>query len=137
MGPVLGAERSGDDTWANLPALRGTAGSPKWFATTTGQRNSSLDSPPPAGTFNLQQGIRDNVYAPGLVNWNVALIKAFPVFRENGFEFRAEAYNFLNHPNSGFAKLYSHFSPVRGSDQQDHQQSADSASWFALSVLAA
>jgi hypothetical protein len=75
-----------------------TSSAPKWFATTT-QAGTPLWTPPPAGTFNLQKGIRDNVYAPGLVNWNVALIKAFPVFRENGFEFRAEAYNFPNHPN--------------------------------------
>jgi hypothetical protein len=76
----------------------GTSSSPKWFATTTGA-GTPLFTPPPAGTFNLQRGIRDNLYAPGLVNWNIALIKAFPVFRENGFEFRAEAYNFPNHPN--------------------------------------
>ncbi len=77
---------------------KGAAGSPQWFATTT-PAGTPLWTAPPAGTFNLQRGIRDNVYAPGLVNWNVALIKAFPVFRENGFEFRAEAYNFPNHPN--------------------------------------
>ena len=76
----------------------GAAGSPQWFATTTGS-GTPLWTPPPAGTFNLQRGIRDNVYAPGLVNWNVAMIKAFPVFKENAFEFRAEAYNFPNHPN--------------------------------------
>jgi Carboxypeptidase regulatory-like domain/TonB-dependent Receptor Plug Domain len=76
----------------------GTASSPKWFATTSGA-GTPLFTPPPAGTFNLQRGIRDNLYAPGLVNWNIALIKAFPVFKENGFEFRAEAYNFPNHPN--------------------------------------
>jgi Carboxypeptidase regulatory-like domain/TonB-dependent Receptor Plug Domain len=76
----------------------GGAGSPKWFATTA-QDGTPLWTAPPAGTFNLQHGIRDNVFAPGLVNWNIAMIKAFPVFRENGFEFRAEAYNFPNHPN--------------------------------------
>jgi hypothetical protein len=76
----------------------GAAGSPQWFATTTGA-GTPLWTPPPAGTFNLQKGIRDNIYAPGLVNWNIAMIKAFPLFRENGFEFRAEAYNFVNHPN--------------------------------------
>jgi hypothetical protein len=76
----------------------GGAGSPKWFATTT-QAGTPLFTPPAAGTFNLQKGIRDNIYAPGFVNWNIALIKAFPIFRENGFEFRAEAYNFPNHPN--------------------------------------
>jgi hypothetical protein len=76
----------------------GGAGSPQWFATTVGS-GTPLWTPPAAGTFNLQHGIRDNVYAPGLVNWNVAMIKTFPVFKENAFEFRAEAYNFPNHPN--------------------------------------
>jgi len=76
----------------------GTAGSPQWFATTTGS-GTPIWTPPPAGTFNLQKGIRDNIYAPGLVNWNLAMSKAFPIFGENGFEFRAEAYNFVNHPN--------------------------------------
>jgi hypothetical protein len=75
-----------------------TASSPKWFGTTTGA-GTPLFTQPPAGTFNLQRGIRDNIYAPGLINWNIAMIKAFPIFGENGFEFRAEAYNFPNHPN--------------------------------------
>jgi hypothetical protein len=34
-----------------------------------------------------------------LQNWNIALIKSFPVYKENAFEFRAEAYNFINHSN--------------------------------------
>jgi hypothetical protein len=76
----------------------GAAGSPQWFATTTGSGTPLWTAPTP-GTFNLQHGIRDNVYAPGLVNWNLAMSKAFPIFGENGFEFRAEAYNFVNHPN--------------------------------------
>jgi hypothetical protein len=76
----------------------GTTGSPQWFATTTGSGTPLWTAPAP-GTFNLQKGIRDNVYAPGLVNWNLAMSKAFPIFGENGFEFRAEAYNFVNHPN--------------------------------------
>jgi hypothetical protein len=76
----------------------GGAGSAQWFSTTNGD-GSPIWTPPPAGTFNLQRGIRDNVFAPGLSNWNLALIKAFPVYRETGFEFRAEAYNFPNHPN--------------------------------------
>jgi hypothetical protein len=32
-------------------------------------------------------------------NWNLAMIKAFPLTEGTGFEFRAEAYNFINHPN--------------------------------------
>jgi hypothetical protein len=70
----------------------------KWFATTNAD-GSSIFTPPAAGTFNLQNGVRDNIYGPGLQNWNLALLKTFPFFRENAFEFRAEAYNFINHPN--------------------------------------
>jgi hypothetical protein len=76
----------------------GGSGSPQWFGTTNGGGNPVF-TPPPSGTFNLQRGIRDNIYAPGLQNWNLALIKAFPFYRENRLEFRAEAYNWINHPN--------------------------------------
>jgi hypothetical protein len=74
----------------------GTGG--KWFSTTYGN-GSPIFTPPPAGTFNHQNGIRDNIYMPGLQNWNAALIKSFPITEGIGFEFRAEAYNFINHPN--------------------------------------
>jgi hypothetical protein len=56
-------------------------------------------SPPPAGGFNLQHGVRDSIYAPGLQDWNIGLLKNFPVTEKTFFEFRAEAYNFINHPN--------------------------------------
>ena len=42
------------------------------------------------------------------------MIKAFPVFKENGFEFRAEAYNFVNHPNLNSPNYHSHLSPRSG-----------------------
>jgi hypothetical protein len=73
-------------------------GQGQWFTTTYGT-GSSIFTPPPAGTFNLQRGIRDDIYQPGLQNWNVAMIKSFPFTEHTGFEFRAEAYNFINHPN--------------------------------------
>jgi Carboxypeptidase regulatory-like domain/TonB-dependent Receptor Plug Domain len=73
------------------------AGAAQWFSTTNG--NNPVFTAPPAGTFNLQRGVRDNIYAPGLQNWNLAMIKNFPVFRENSVQFRAEAYNWINHPN--------------------------------------
>ncbi|MFC5862735.1 Plug and carboxypeptidase regulatory-like domain-containing protein [Acidicapsa dinghuensis] len=69
-----------------------------WFATTNSD-GSKIFTAPTAGTFNLQGGIRDEVYQPGLQNWNLAMIKAFPVTEGTGFEFRAEAFNFINHPN--------------------------------------
>jgi hypothetical protein len=70
----------------------------KWFSTTNAT-GGPIFTQPAAGTFNLQQGVRDSIYGPGLQNWNLALLKTFPLFKENAFEFRAEAYNFINHPN--------------------------------------
>jgi hypothetical protein len=54
---------------------------------------------PQAGTFDLQKGVRDSVYQPGLQDWNLSLFKTFRVNERYGFQFRAEAYDFINHPN--------------------------------------
>ena len=70
----------------------GNINSPKYF-------NTSVFSPPATGTFNLQPGVRDEIYGPGFQNWNLGLFKKFAINERNGFEFRAEAYNFINHPN--------------------------------------
>jgi hypothetical protein len=73
-------------------------GTAKYISTTNGD-GSPIFTQPPAGTFNLQSGIRNEIYGPGFQNWNLNMRKQFPVFRETAFEFRAEAYNFINHPN--------------------------------------
>jgi hypothetical protein len=70
----------------------------KWFDT-------SVFSKPATGTFNLQQGVRDSIYQLGFQNWNIGLFKRFPMNEKNGFEFRAEAYDFINHPNWGAPNL--------------------------------
>jgi hypothetical protein len=77
----------------------GTGG--QWFTTTysNGGTTSNIYTAPPAGTFVTQRGLRDNIYGPLEQNWNLAMIKAFPFTERTGFEFRAEAYNFINHPN--------------------------------------
>jgi hypothetical protein len=86
-------------TPTHLGHFAGSAGTGgNWFATTTGSGTPVFTAPTP-GTFNLQHGVRNNIYGPGLQNWNLALLKSFPVYKENAFEFRAEAYNFINHPN--------------------------------------
>ena len=69
----------------------GNANSVKYFTANV--------SAPASGTFNLQPGVRDSVYQPGLQDWNVALFKTFVVNERAGFQFRAEAYDFINHPN--------------------------------------
>ncbi len=64
-----------------------------WFDT-------SVFSPPPAGTFNTQR-VRNIIYQPGFENWNIGLFKAIPVNERVRFQFRAEAFNVWNHPNWG------------------------------------
>jgi hypothetical protein len=68
-----------------------TSSSPKYFTANVSQ--------PATGTFNLQSGVRDSVYQPGLQDWNLALLKSFQVNDRSRFEFRAEAYDFINHAN--------------------------------------
>jgi Carboxypeptidase regulatory-like domain/TonB-dependent Receptor Plug Domain len=72
--------------------------SAKYFSTTNSS-GSPIFTQPAAGTFNLQRGVRDDIPQPDLQNWNLSMIKTFPVTETTNFEFRAEAYNFINHPN--------------------------------------
>ncbi len=69
----------------------GNANSPKYFTANVTQ--------PAAGTLNLQHGVRDSVYGPGFQDWNIGLFKKFAINESTGFEFRAEAFDFINHPN--------------------------------------
>jgi hypothetical protein len=78
----------------------GNANSPKYF-TTTNSSGQPIFTPPPTGTFNMQYGVRDTIYQPGFQNWNIGLYKKFLINERSGFEFRAQAYNFINHPNWG------------------------------------
>jgi hypothetical protein len=73
------------------PGLGANASSPKYFTANVTQ--------PTAGTFNLEGGVRDSVYQPGFQDWNAMLFKKFAINERNAFEFRAEAYDFINHPN--------------------------------------
>jgi hypothetical protein len=68
-----------------------TSSSPRYFTANATQ--------PAAGTFNLQSGVRDAVYQPGLQDWNIGLLKDFQLNERSGFQFRAEAYDFINHAN--------------------------------------
>ena len=72
--------------------------SPTYFSVNSAN-GSPIWSKPTAGTFNLQQGIRDDVYGPGFQDWNLSMYKRFSIRETNFFEFRAEAYDFINHPN--------------------------------------
>jgi hypothetical protein len=84
---------NGDPKVIGKFAAGGSKDPAQWFDTT-------VFTQPTAGTFNLQR-VRDNIYQPGFQNWNLGLFKAFPIREQIGFQFRAEAFNFINHPNWG------------------------------------
>ncbi len=44
---------------------------------------------------------QNNVYGPGYYQVNMSLFKSFPVWREQNLQFRADAFNVLNHPTLG------------------------------------
>jgi hypothetical protein len=80
-------------TFAGYPGQSG-----KYFSIANPD-GSPIFTAPTTGTFNLQKGVRDSIYQPGFQNWNVSLKKNFPINERSGFEFKADAYNFINHPN--------------------------------------
>ena len=88
----------------NFAGPTGRASSGKYFATTNSS-GQPLFTPPATGTFNNQYGVRNEIYGPGFQNWNLGLFKKFLIDERTGFEFRAEAYNFINHPNWGGVNL--------------------------------
>ena len=100
----------------------GNPSSPKWFNTTSG--GQAIWTAPPAGTFNLQKNIRDNVYSPGIQMWNMAMIKTFRVYKSNEFQFRAEAYDVFNHADLGGAQYNptsAQFGEVTGKNDNSRQ----------------
>jgi hypothetical protein len=82
-------------------AAGGSKDPAQWFAVKNPD-GSPIFTPPPAGTFNTQR-VRDIIHQPGFMNWNLGLFKTFKVNERTGFQFRAEGYNFINHPNWGGA----------------------------------
>jgi hypothetical protein len=53
----------------------------------------------PANTFGTLS--RNSINGPGFQNVDLSLAKTFPVFREANLQFRADAFNVMNHPNLG------------------------------------
>jgi len=72
-----------------------------WFRTKLPD-GSPLFTPPAAGTFSKTQ-TRNLLRNPGFQNWNAAIFKDFGVTETHKLQFRAEFFNFPNHPNWGGA----------------------------------
>jgi hypothetical protein len=49
----------------------------------------------------LLGSVQNNVYGPGYYQVNMSLFKTFPTWHEQNLQFRADAFNLLNHPTLG------------------------------------
>ena len=54
-----------------------------------------------ATAIKLLGGLQNNLYGPGYYQVNMSLFKTFPTWREQNLQFRADAFNVLNHPTLG------------------------------------
>jgi hypothetical protein len=70
-----------------------------WFRTTLPD-GSPLFTRPAAGTFTTSQ-TRNLINDVGFQNWNIAAFKDFAIREGHTLQFRAEFFNFPNHPNWG------------------------------------
>jgi hypothetical protein len=77
------------------------AGSGNYWFTIKDANGNSLFSQPANGTFGNQT--RNLYYGAGFQNWNLGLFKTFTVKDKFSTTFRAEAFNWINHPNAGGA----------------------------------
>ena len=76
-------------------ATGGNAADPAQYLTVAG-----LFTAPAAGTM-VKDSLRNAFYNPGFQNWNLGLFKEFAVTEKHKVLLRAEAFNWLNHPNWG------------------------------------
>jgi hypothetical protein len=68
---------------------------------TTGQPNQYRFASPVidrATVLALLGGRSNMIYGPGYYSVNMSLFKNFPIWREQFLQFRADAFNVLNHP---------------------------------------
>jgi hypothetical protein len=54
-----------------------------------------------ATAIKLLGGLQNNLYGPGYYQVNMSLFKTFATWREQNLQFRADAFNVLNHPTLG------------------------------------
>jgi hypothetical protein len=95
VGPGSGNQYYVQTRKPRLPhKFAGTKGTDQWF-------ESSVYEPAPLGTF-APRGSRNNVYGPGFNSFSSALQKSLhiiPGHENHELVFKAEAFNYLNHPN--------------------------------------
>ncbi len=77
----------------------GTGDTNYWF--NPGPVGSRIATRPANGTYGNQNRNSFEMHNPGLQNWNAALFKGFQITERQRIQFRAEFFNWLNHPNLG------------------------------------
>jgi hypothetical protein len=91
---------NGDPHWENPQFSEGAADANFYFRpyTDMAARTGPIFTRPTTGTF-VKDRVRNLLYNPGFQNWNAALFKSFSITENHRVQFRAEGFNFLNHPN--------------------------------------
>jgi len=89
--PVLDRQRSSQNHW-HVWIIR------QWFSTKNPMVRRSLLCPRMARSITPAFATSSTA---GFQNWNLGLFKSFPIDEQRGFQFRAEAFNFINHPEIG------------------------------------
>jgi len=94
------ASNAADPNYWFQVSLPGKTCTPTSTSTTGGTNDptSCLYTRPTAGTFSTQKS-RGLIYQPGFQNHNFTLFKDFRITESQKIQFRAEAYNWPNHPN--------------------------------------
>jgi hypothetical protein len=80
---------------------------------------------------------QNNIYGPGYYQVNMSLFKTFPTWREQNLQFRADAFNVLNHPtlaqpNGGSGTLNANGGLISG--PKTFQNNTPDARFFQLSL---
>ena len=98
VGPGAGSQLWAPVKPVNVGKHFGSGG---WFDATAFENSDGTLAHPANGTF-APRGTRNQLYNPGFQSWNIALQKPFhvvPGHDNQQLVFRAEAFNFTNHPN--------------------------------------
>ena len=102
VGPGSGGQFwiiNGDPTLSNSEKkFSENNADPNFWFRKTNTDGTPVFSQPRAGTFSTQNA-RGVVYGPGFQNHNIGVFKEFGVTETHRFQFRFEAFNWINHPN--------------------------------------
>jgi hypothetical protein len=78
----------------------------KWF-------NTAAFAPVPRGHIRPGNEPRGTIVGPGYARWDASVFKNTKIFERITLQFRAEAFNMLNHPNFGIGSPGSAFQSLR------------------------